>query len=294
MDFDSFIAQAWTDHATDPAAVAARLLPQGLPQVTEAARIVPLAHLAHHVLGQHLGRWQDGIQLQQQLAALPCCPAHGDTPAALRRFKASLQLAAGMDGDLATMAPSDRIRVTAMAAASLAEHDTARASALLHQAVDDAQSAVLPEKDPSARAIAANANNIAGALEEKPQITPAERELMIVAAQVAGRFWRQAGTWLEHERAEYRLALCWLRAGDPARARRHAQQCLDIVAAHQGPALEQFFGWVVLGRVEQATGNTPGHTQALAQAEAAFAALADDDKGWCQASLDLLRAAAAG
>ena len=293
MDCDSFINQAWAEHAADPAAVAGRLQAQGLSQVTAAAHIVPMAHLAHHVLGQHLGRWQDALQLQQQLAALPCCPAEGDTPAALRRFSSSLSLAAGQDGR-ATMTASDRIRVTAMAAASLAEHDTARASALLHQAVDDAQTAGLSEKDPSARAIAANANNIAGALEEKPQTTPAERELMIVAAQVAGRFWRQAGTWLEHERAEYRLALCWLRAGDPAQARRHAQQCLDIVAAHQGPALEQFFGWVALGRVEQATANTPGHTQALAQAETAFAALADSDKGWCQASLDPLRAAAAG
>ena len=75
MDYDSFIDQAWAEHATDPAAVAARLQAQGLPQVTEAARIVPMAHLAHHVLGQHLGHWQDALQVQQQLAALPCCRA---------------------------------------------------------------------------------------------------------------------------------------------------------------------------------------------------------------------------
>ena len=287
MDYDSFIDQAWAEHATDPAAVAARLQAQGLPQVTEAARIVPMAHLAHHVLGQHLGHWQDALQVQQQLAALPCCPADGDVPAALRRFSSSLALAAGQD-DRAAMAASDRVRVTVMAAASLAEHDTARASALLHEAVGDTQAAALPDSDPGIRALAANANNIAGALEEKAQLSPAERELMIEAAQVAGRFWQRAGTWLEHERAEYRLALVWLRAGDPALARQHAQQCLDIVAAQQGPALEQFFGWVALGRVERAAGNTAGQTAAQAQAEAAFAGLSEGDKGWCRASLDLL------
>ena len=63
MDFDRFIDQAWTEHATDPAAVAARLQGEGLLQLTDAARIPPFAHLAHHVFGEHLGRWQDGVQL---------------------------------------------------------------------------------------------------------------------------------------------------------------------------------------------------------------------------------------
>ena len=35
MDFDAFIDQAWTDHATDPAGVAARL-PQALAAVAGA------------------------------------------------------------------------------------------------------------------------------------------------------------------------------------------------------------------------------------------------------------------
>ena len=289
MDVDNFIGQAWTDHAADAAAVAARLQP--LPPVTDEAHIVPLAHLAHHVLGQHLGRWQDGIALLQQLAALPCCPPQGDTPAALRRFQDSLLLATG-DASInlsETMAPSDRIRVTAMAAASLAAHDTARASALLHGAAADFTSAGLSGEDVSARALAANANNIAGALEEMSQRTPAQRNLMIAAAQMASRFWRQAGGWLEDERAEYRLALVWLQAGDVAQARQHAQRCLDVVAKNQGPALEQFFGWVALGRVERAAGNAESHAQAITEAQTAFAALAETDRAWCQVSLTALR-----
>ena len=291
MDFDRFIDQAWTEHATDPAAVAARLQGEGLLQLTDAARIPPFAHLAHHVFGEHLGRWQDGVQLQRQLSALPCCPTDGDTPAALRRYVASLSLAAGTHDERPALGASDRVRVTAMTAGALAGHDAAHAAALLHEALADAETAGLPEQGPHARALAVTGNNLAATLEEKPVRSAAERDLMILAAQTGRRFWALAGTWLETERAEYRLAMTWLQAGDTTQARRHAQQCLEIVAAHGGVALERFFGWEALGRVERAAGNPAGHAQALAQAEAAFAALEDGDRGWCQASLDALRAA---
>ena len=113
---------------------------------------------------------------------------------------------------------------------------------------------------------------------------------MILAAQTARRCWAIAGGWLETERAEYRLAMTWLQAGDRALARQHAQNCLVIVEANNAPALERFFGWEALGRVERAAGNSSGHALALEQAETAFAALDASDHGWCQAALDKLRA----
>jgi hypothetical protein len=57
MDYDQFLDQAWTDHATDAPAVAARLAEQALAYVTDTARVIPMAHLAHHVFGEHLGQW---------------------------------------------------------------------------------------------------------------------------------------------------------------------------------------------------------------------------------------------
>ena len=82
-------------------------------------------------------------------------------------------------------------------------------------------------------------------------------------------------------------------ADDLAQARTHAQQCLEIVATNDGAALERFFGWEALGRVERAAGNATGHAQALAQAEQAFAGLEEGDRGWCQASLDALKSTTA-
>jgi hypothetical protein len=288
MDFDAFIDQAWTDHATDAAAVAARL-PQALPAVTGAQQLTQLAHLAQHVHGSHLAQWAEGIAFQQQLAALPCCAPGSNEATTLARHISSLRLAGGLGDDRIGATDSDRIRLTALAAIHLAEHDAPRAAALLDEALTGAAAAELPAADPVHRALAVAGNNIAVTLEQKAGRSAEERRLMILAAQTGRRHWAITGTWLETERAEYRLAMTWLQAGDAAQARQHAQNCLEMVQANGKVPLEAFFGWEALGTVERSAGNATGHAQALAQAESAFAGLAESDQGWCRASLDKLR-----
>ncbi len=290
MDFDAFIDQAWTDHADDAAAVAARLQAEGLALVSQTTQLPAMAHLAHHVFGAHLARWQEGIDFQQALAALPC-GARGRTDArATAPHVRALPRAGGVGDPRRGAGASERIRLTAMAANHLAEHDATRAATLLKEALAMAETAGLPDGDPYHRALAIAGNNTASTLEEKPTRTAEEKRLMILAAQAGRRHWAIAGTWLETERAEYRLAMSWLKADDTTQARQHAQNCLEIVKAHDDVALEAFFGWEALGQVERAAGNSTGHAQAVAQAEAAFARLADSDKCWCQASLDKIKA----
>ncbi len=241
-------------------------------------------------MGEHLGRWQDGIALQQRLAALPAGQADAMVVQTLRRFIASLALAAGAQDLRAGLGDSERIRITALAAASLAGHDAARALVLLQQALAEARDAGLPDDDPHARALAVAGNNLACTLEEKAARTPAERELMILAAQTARHYWAMAGTWLETGRAEYRLAMTWLQAGDPAQARQHAAQCLALVQENDGPALERFFAWEAIGVAARAAGDSGAHRQALAQARQAFAEVGVDERRDCQSSLDGLAA----
>ena len=289
MDFKTFIDKAWEDHATDAAAVARRL-DDGIVLVTDEPQLNQLMNLGQHVHGEHLGQWQQGIEFVERLGALPAFAAEGVSGQARTRSVASLRLAAGDDAHLDGLSLSDRIRVVAMAASSLAERDTARASALLRQALDLAQRSGLPATDPMNRALAVTGNNLACALEEKPARSAEERALMILAAQTARHYWAIAGTWLETERAEYRLANTWLQAGDLARAREHAQACIEIVAANNGAALERLFGWEALGLVERTAGNATGHAQALARAREALAELDESDKSWCAASVDKLAA----
>ena len=289
MDFTAFFDKAWADHVTVAREVAQRLN-QGVPLVTNGTQIVQLADLAHHVHGSHLGEWRAGIEFIERLTTLPTFEPEGTSGQALRRYLASLVLAEGSEADLGALSASDRIRVGAMAAANLAEHDATRGARLLQDALDQAQRCGLDAADPVNRALAIAGNGLACTLEDKADRSASERELMILAAQTARHYWAIAGTWLETERAEYRLAMTWLQAGDLARARLHAQSCLEIVAANDGAALERFFGWEALGRVERAAGNAAGHAQALARAREAFADLDEGDKGWCGESLDKLAA----
>ena len=289
MDFQEWLGKAWDAHADDAAGVAARVVPEGLPHAASGDDVAALARLAHHVYGEHLARWADGRAVLAQLRAHP----HGAAAeATLRVLDASLALAGELDDARPALTRPERIRVTAQAAGSLVEHAPGRAARLLREAAADAEAAALADDDPACRALAVTGNNMACALEGRRTRSDDERALMILAAQTAREYWGRAGTWLETERAEYRLAQTWRHAGDLAQARRHAQACLEIVRAHGAPALEVFFGWEALGLVERDAGNATGHAHALAQARAAFAALDAGDRGWCQASLDALAASA--
>ncbi len=292
MDFETFIEQAWESHADDAAAVARRL-DDGIALIADETQLNQLMNLGQHVYGEHLGRWQQGVAFVERLSALPVFDSDGASGHARARSLASLRLAAGADANLDGLSISDRIRVFAMAVSTLATRDTPRALSLLQQALDLAQRAGLPAIDPMNRALAVTGNNLACALEEKSDRTLEDRALMILAAQTARHYWAIAGTWLETERAEYRLANTWLQAGDLVRAREHAQACLEIVAANEGPALERLFGWEALGLVERAAGNATGHAKALGRAREAFAALDESDQSWCAESVDKLAALAA-
>jgi len=291
MDFSTFHSKAWDDHVTAAHEVAQRLS-EGVPLVTTESQLMQLANLAHHVHGSHLGGWRAGTAFIESLTALPPFQPEGTSGRSLRRYLASLALSADDDSaaGLGALSASDRIQVGAMAAANLAEHDAARGMRLLQDAIDQAARAGLDAADPMNRALAVAGNNLACSLEEKTSRSAEERELMILAAQTSRHYWAIAGTWLETERAEYRLAMTWLQASDLAQARSHAQSCLEIVAANDGAALERLFGWEALGRVERAAGNATGHAHALARAREAFAGLADVDKAWCAASVDELAA----
>ena len=286
IDFDAFIQQGWSDHAGDPASVAVRLQSQGQPAASGPAQVAALARLAHHVHGEHLARWAEGLAFQHQLAALPACT---DTAAdALRRFIASLSLAGGQADLRTTLGPSDAVWVTALAAASLVPHDVARAGLLMQEALARFEAAALPADDPCTRALAVSANNIASGLEELPTRNAAQRDLMIQAAQAARHFWALAGGWLETERAEYRLANSWLKAGDARQARVHAEQCLAIVDEHGGVLLERFFAFEVMALTARALGDESGLGQALAAMRTAFGTLSADDQAGCRETLDKL------
>lgn len=291
MDFDSWMAGAWAAHADDPAGTAARIAVEGADLARSDAQLARLAQLAHHLWGEHLGDAATGRQALLELERHPAHNAGGTAAHALRLYRASLAL---VGGDAAASpawtewTASDRLRIQALAASAAVGRDTGLAASLFGQALALAEASALGDDDPALRALAAAANNLACTLEARPARGDAERELMVVAAQAARRYWERAGGWLEVQRAEYRLAMSWLAAGDTDRARRHAERCLASVDANTGPAFERFFGWEALAAVERAAGRPQAHATALARAREAWEALDAADREACAASLQAL------
>lgn len=288
MDHDSFCKQAWTDHGEQPEAVAQRL-PAGAALVQTPAEAAAQARLVAHVLGEHLGRWADALA---QLAPLQAVAESDATAhAAVSRQRLALAWAAGDTAALssASLTASERIGTLALAAGLLAgqaDPDRGLAAYAAAQAAEAAQP--LPDADPAVRALAANANGIAASLEERPARTPAQTAGMLAAAEAALCHWARAGTWLEVERAQWRLARCQLAAGDAAAAGRSAAAGLALCEVHAAPAFESFFLHVVQARVAHAVGDAVGVAAARHAALAALAQVPPDDRIWCEPELKTL------
>jgi hypothetical protein len=284
MTFDAFLETAWNDHGDRPQEVADRLA-SSLHLVETADQIPPFARLLTHVYGEHLGQWDRGVALLESLRRVPAFDGSAAAAGALDRSIATLRYAGGQTSVLATLSAEDRISVLALAAAAFSgRNEMKRAIAAYAEALALAE-AGLPPQSPALRALAVGGNNLAAALEEKTGRDDAETEGMIVAANGGLTYWKRAGTWLEEERAEYRLTRSLLQAGRPRDAIASAQRCIDVCARNAAPAIETFFGYVVLALAQRADGDAGAFAASRRQALALHEQVPAEEKRWCQSDL---------
>jgi hypothetical protein len=280
MNYADFIATAWNDHAEDADAVARRLAePQAQPPTT--SDMVPFARLVTHVYGEHLARWQAGVDLLAALRTQPSWEEGGDAAAAVARGIAVLRYAGGSDTTLAGLGRDDAVMVLATAASALGEQrQFARAGAAYDEALTRA--AATPSLSvAAARALAIAGNGLATTLEQKPARSAAETATMLAAARGGLDYWRIAGGWLEEERALYRLARSLLQAGDPVAAGENARRCVAVCEAHAAPAFETYFGHAVVAIAARAAGDLDGYAVARARALACYAQVPAAERPWC-------------
>lgn len=290
MKFDEFLNQGWQDHQDRPQEVAERLL-QGIGLLESENQIPPLASLAAHVWGEHLGSWTEGIRFLSRLRESSLFQADGESGGTVRRLTVALELASGQSENSADLGPSDRIRALAVAASALAgQRNVTRARRFFAEARELADAGLEPS-DPAHRALAVTANNLACALEDQASRSEHETQFMLEAARAARRHWEIAGTWLETERAEYRLSQSLRKAGKIPEARAHAILCLEIIERNGSPGLEMFYGLEALILAETEGGRREDAESALARAESEFQKLPASDREWCAPVLESLRAA---
>lgn len=287
MTFAAFLEAAWNDHSDRPQEVADRLA-ASLSVVEAPENIAPFARLLTHVFGEHLGQWHRGVELLDSLRALPAYDGSSVVEGALARSVATLRYAGGENSVLASLSTETRVEVLATAASAFAgRKEFGRAIAAYEEALQLAHTA-LPSKSPAIRALAVGGNNLAAALEEKADRDISETEGMIVAANGGLTYWKEAGTWLEEERALYRLARSHLQAGNLAAAIQSAWRCVDICKENNAPAFEQFRGYAVLALAQRDAQDADPFEVSRRQALALFEQLPQDEKQWAQSEADEL------
>ena len=287
MSLDDFLKDAWRDHGDDAQGVAHRL--QSSAHLIQSGQdVTPYARLVTHVFGEHLWQEQQGLALLAALQTLPAYDASPEVAGPLLRNMATLQYAQG--DALALAGLSDEDRVCALAAASamfLGRKDFNRAVQTMDAALVGAKRE-WPAQSGANRALAIAGNNLAAALEEKKDRTPRQTQAMLVAAQAGLTYWKLAGTWLEEERAEYRLASSWLQAGEPKPAIEAAQRCLSVCQHNDAPAFELFFAHAVLALAYRTGSDSTGFTASRAAALACFDKVPEEDRTWCKGELEEL------
>jgi hypothetical protein len=284
MNFDAFLETAWNDHGDHPEVVADRLA-SSLHVVATVEHIPPFARLLTHVYGEHLGQWDRGVALLESLRCVPAFDGSAAAAGALDRSVATLRYAGGETSVLESLSAENRISVLALAASALAgRNEMKRALAAYAEALALAD-AGLPAQSPALRALAVGGNNLAAALEEKTDRDNAETQGMIVAANGGLTYWKLAGTWLEEERAEYRLTRSLLQAGRPRDAIASALRCIDVCTRNDAPAIETFFGYVVLALAQRANGDAGAFAASRLQAIALHEQVPAEEKQWCRSDL---------
>lgn len=288
MTIETFLETAWSDHADRPQEVADRLT-ASLHRVQTPEHVPPYARLVTHVFGEHLGQWDRGVALLESLRTLPAFDEETAAAGAVTRGVATLRYAGGDATALALLSIEDRVSVLAGATSAFTGRNAFAPALAAYAEALRLGDAGLPAGSPALRALAVGGDNLAAALEEKEDRDSAETGGMIAAAEAGLKYWKLAGTWLEEERAEYRLTRSLLQAGEYGAAMRSARRCIEVCERNGAPAFEQFFGHAALAMAQHRAGDMGSFAVARERAMQLFEQVPQDERQWCEADRSELR-----
>lgn len=281
MTIDAFLEAAWNDHGDRPQEVAARIA-ASLHLVQAPEHLPPFVRLLTHVYGEHLGQWNPGIELLESLRAHSAAAPGGAAARPIEVAIATLRFGDGDASALAALTSQEQVAALANASSALAARSEIRRAIDAYEQARRAAQSASPTEAPALRTLAAAGNNLAVSLEAKGDRSTFETQAMLAAAEAALMHWRQVGTWLEEERAEYRLARSRLEAGDANAAVQSAERCVAGCERNNAPPFEQFFAHAVLACAHRASGDAASFASHRQIALRYFGQLAEDERKWCE------------
>jgi tetratricopeptide (TPR) repeat protein len=278
--FKEYLDYAWVTHKTEAKSVAEEFKSKFNLMETEDD-VMSMAGLIVHVCGEHLGNWEQGIDLLKKLKN----NAPIKDKEQMKRFVAIMNLGNNPNISISEFSPSDQVIIFSDTASALAKLGGLKnTEKLFSKALEYASD--LTKEDPAYKALAIAGNSIAKSLEAKELRKPDEVDLMILAAQTAKKYWNIAGTWMEVQRAEYRLSQTYLKAEQADKSLEHAQKCLSIINENGDIPLELFFAYEALVSANKVTNNEIGLKGSIYGMEMAFDKLSEADRGRCNEILE--------
>jgi hypothetical protein len=287
MTFDELMSSGWRDHDTATAAVADRLTEHALLTVTpeHAARY---AALVVHTVGQHHRDWQRAARLATT-AIERVASSHPKDPA-LAPAWASAAAAQHLAGDpagamvselrSATASPTDALghllRPRMLVAEALLAADRRAEAAAMFETTLDAWEA-LPPSTTLDRAVAAGGSNITTSLLNLTDRSREEDALVARGADAARTAWRRVGTWMNHERADYLVALAMNALGRHRDAVAAARAGLETIRANGEEQVDEAFLNLTLCAAARGLRDRDLADSALAAADALARGFADDE-----------------
>ena len=273
MELEELINGGWGRHETETEAVAQEL-EEHVGLVADPGHAAAFSALASHTVGEHLGDWSRAARLIE--AAVKGLQDDAALTSSLILLGVSLEF--GEDADGATAA-FDRARALAGDDAVFAVRThLARASAYMGVGTSadllrEHQSAmeVVSEMTDTAsvdRLVAIISNNAASHLMEQEELSREEADGMLRIAEAAKGSWTRAGEWVNHERADYLMALVHNRISEWGEGLAAADAGLATIAANGEEPIDEAFLQLARAQALAGLGEDAGRDEALRTADA--------------------------
>ena len=281
MELEELINGGWGRHETETEAVASEL-EEHVGLVADPGQAAAFSALASHAVGEHLGDWGRAARLIE--AAVKGIQDDAALTSSLILLGVSLEFCEDADGAAAAF---DRARALAGddAVVGVRTH-LARASAYMGigtsaDLLREHQSAmeIVGEMSETAsvdRLVAIISNNAASHLMEQDELSGEEAEGMLRIAGVAKESWTRAGDWVNHERADYLMALAHNRISEWADGLAAADAGLSTITANGEEQIDEAFLQLARAQALAGLGEEGGRLEAL---QAADVLAADWDGG---------------
>jgi len=285
MELEELINGGWGRHETETEAVAGELEAHvGL--VADPGQAAAFSALASHAVGEHLGDWgraahligaavdglADDAALTSSLILLGVAREFGeDSSGANEAFERARALA----GDDAVV----DVRTHLARASAYMSVGTSADLIREHQAAIQVV-ATMSATESVDRLVAIVSNNGASHLMELEELSREEAEGMIRIAETAKEFWTRSGDWVNHERADYLMALVHNRISGWPEGLAAADAGLATIAANGEEEIDEAFLQLARAQALTGLGEGAGRDEALQAADALAADWEEGLKGW--------------